>query len=128
MKGPRLFRPNDATDPAFGEALREARRAGVKVVAVEPATSAVLSTHTAGFSGYTYSTQTLINAADDVLAGDVDLNGTVNIQDATLLQRYFAEYTTLTSAQLRAADANKDGKVNIRDVTQIQRINAGFVS
>ena len=81
-----------------------------------------------GFSGYTYSTQTLINAADDVLAGDVDLNGTVNIQDATLLQRYFAEYTTLTSAQLRAADANKDGKVNIRDVTQIQRIKAGFVS
>lgn len=81
-----------------------------------------------GFSGYTYSTQTLINAADDVLAGDVDLNGTVNIQDATLLQRYFAEYTTLTSAQLRSADANKDGKVNIRDVTQIQRINAGFVS
>lgn len=35
MKGPRLFRPNDATDPAFGEALREARRAGVKVVAMD---------------------------------------------------------------------------------------------
>lgn len=35
MKGPRLFRPNDATDPAFGEALREARRAGVKVIAVD---------------------------------------------------------------------------------------------
>ena len=35
MKGPRLFRPNDSTDPAFGEALKEASRAGVKAVAVD---------------------------------------------------------------------------------------------
>lgn len=28
MKGPRLFRPNDGTHPAFGQALREAAAAG----------------------------------------------------------------------------------------------------
>ncbi len=33
MKGPRLFRPNDDTHPAFGQALREAAAAGVGVYA-----------------------------------------------------------------------------------------------
>lgn len=33
MEGPRLFRPNDRTHPAFGEALREAAAAGVQVLA-----------------------------------------------------------------------------------------------
>lgn len=33
MKGPRLFRPNDDTHPAFGQALREASAAGVGVYA-----------------------------------------------------------------------------------------------
>ena len=33
MKGPRLFRPNDGTHPAFGQALREAAAAGVGVYA-----------------------------------------------------------------------------------------------
>lgn len=32
MKGPRAFSPNDGTDPAFGAALREARRAGVTLL------------------------------------------------------------------------------------------------
>ena len=35
MKGPRVFRPNDRTDPAFGRALREAATAGVQVLAVD---------------------------------------------------------------------------------------------
>ena len=33
MEGPRLFRPNDQTHPAFGRALREAAAAGVQVLA-----------------------------------------------------------------------------------------------
>lgn len=35
MKGVRYFIPNDVTHPAFGEALREAARAGVKVAALD---------------------------------------------------------------------------------------------
>lgn len=35
MKGPREFRVNDATDPSFGKALRRAKDAGVKVIAVD---------------------------------------------------------------------------------------------
>lgn len=35
MKGVRLLRPNDRTDPAFGEALRAAAAAGVKLLAMD---------------------------------------------------------------------------------------------
>ena len=35
MAGMTAFSPNDATHPEFGEALREADRAGVRVLAVE---------------------------------------------------------------------------------------------
>jgi sugar diacid utilization regulator len=35
MKGARVFRPNEATHPAFGQALRQARDAGVKLLAMD---------------------------------------------------------------------------------------------
>ncbi len=35
MKGIRAFRPNDHTHPAFGDALREAHAAGVKIIAMD---------------------------------------------------------------------------------------------
>jgi sugar fermentation stimulation protein A len=35
MEGARDFRPNDQTDPDFGQALREASRAGVEVLAYD---------------------------------------------------------------------------------------------
>lgn len=74
-----------------------------------------------GFSGYTYDTKTIIGTSD-FLYGDVNQNGVVEINDATLLQQYLSDYTTLNSVQLRAADANRDGNVNVRDVTAIRRM------
>jgi sugar fermentation stimulation protein A len=35
MKGVRVFRPNEATHPAFGQALRQARDAGVELLAMD---------------------------------------------------------------------------------------------
>ena len=62
------------------------------------------------------------------ILGDVNGDGKVTIDDATLIQRYLAEMTVLTDKQLRLADVNKDGKVNIRDVSQIQRFVAEYIS
>ena len=68
--------------------------------------------------------------------GDVNLDGVVTIEDATLLQMHFAEFLNPNNGPLIdeedptaffCADANADGKLSIRDVTQIQRILAGFV-
>ena len=61
------------------------------------------------------------------LRGDVDGDGEVTIADATLLQRYFAEYAVADRARIvKCGDANCDGKLNIRDVTAIQRYLAGY--
>ena len=68
--------------------------------------------------------------------GDVNMDGKVTIEDATLLQMHFAEFLNPNFCPLIneqdtesffCADANADGKLNIRDVTRIQRILAEFV-
>lgn len=61
------------------------------------------------------------------LMGDLNGDGSVNISDATLLQRYLAEFIELDDAQLAVADVKQDGIVNVKDVTEIQRIAAEFV-
>ena len=65
----------------------------------------------------------IINKPEPLL-GDVDMDGDVDIQDATLLQICLAELTALNDDQFKLADVNQDGFVNVRDVTAIQRIVA----
>lgn len=52
--------------------------------------------------------------------GDVNGDGTISIVDATEVQRYIAELSYFTPAQLKAADMNGDREINITDATQIQ--------
>ena len=59
--------------------------------------------------------------------GDVNLDGKVDVKDATALQRYLAEIASLTDKQLAVADANGDGKINVSDVTAIQRYVAEVI-
>jgi len=71
----------------------------------------------------------------DVLIGDVNGDGKVTIEDATLLQRYLADFKNpdgsvivdvANEKQFAAADADGNGKLNISDVTKIQRIIAEY--
>lgn len=59
--------------------------------------------------------------------GDVNLDGKVNVADATLLQKYCVRTETFNETQLSVSDVNKDGKIDISDATQIQRIVAQLV-
>ena len=72
-----------------------------------------------GFSSYTSSQNTY-----EVLTGDVNNDGIVNIQDATVLQQYLAEFdgVTLNIKKQLAADVKTEGVVDVRDVTAIQRM------
>ena len=58
--------------------------------------------------------------------GDVDLDGTVTILDATAIQRYLANLEELSAEQLKMADTDGDGDVTIIDATYIQRYLAGM--
>ena len=55
----------------------------------------------------------------DILLGDVDGNGIINILDANLAASYYNEVIELTATQQLAADVNHDGIVNILDANLI---------
>lgn len=56
-----------------------------------------------------------------ILLGDANLDGGIDVKDATLVQKYCAELETLGDKNLIAADANEDGEINVKDVTVIQK-------
>ena len=61
---------------------------------------------------------------DEYYPGDVDLDGELTINDATLLQKYLADMVELDPTQLWVSDVYMDDKVNIDDVSYIQKILA----
>ena len=63
---------------------------------------------------------------DQILIGDVDGDGEVNIIDATVIQRALAGIAVPSSCDEKAADVDGDGDMTIVDVTYIQRYLAGM--
>ncbi len=59
--------------------------------------------------------------------GDVNLDGKIDIVDATTIQNICADLGDYSAEQLAAADADNDGKVIISDATYIQEIVAGLI-
>lgn len=55
------------------------------------------------------------------ITNDIDLDNSVTVADATLLQKYVVGIATLTDDQKLLADCNGDGAVDVRDATYIQK-------
>lgn len=68
------------------------------------------------------------NTNTDKVLGDVDLDGDINVKDATLIQLYCAHLNTLTEEQLLNADVDNDNDVNVKDATQIQLFTAHLIA
>lgn len=60
--------------------------------------------------------------------GDVNMDGKINILDATEIQKYKAGLAELKDVQLEVADVNGDSKVDILDATEIQKFKAGLIN
>ncbi len=60
------------------------------------------------------------------LVGDADLSGTVNVKDATTIQKAIASLINLTDEAVLSSDSNEDGTLNIKDATDIQKFIAGM--
>ena len=63
---------------------------------------------------------------DALLLGDADGDGQITIADATMMQKYVADYNMPDAFQIKACDVNGDGSVGIGDVTEIRRFLADF--
>lgn len=61
----------------------------------------------------------------DVLKGDTNGDGIVNVRDVTLLQKYLVDEVSIDQIIIEACDTNEDGTINIRDATYMQRYIAG---
>lgn len=61
------------------------------------------------------------------IIGDVNGDGKISILDATEIQKYLAELSTLNDEQLAVADTNGDGKISILDATEIQKYLAELI-
>ncbi len=59
---------------------------------------------------------------DSVLLGDLNLDGSLSIEDVTLIQKYIGGSYKLDEVQRYAADVNSDGFIDIADVTALQRL------
>ncbi len=62
----------------------------------------------------------------EYILGDVNEDGKIDVNDLTAIQRYLANFETLTNVQLLAADVNGDGIVTIDDATLLQRYLAEY--
>lgn len=62
----------------------------------------------------------------NVLLGDANGDGFVDINDVTAIQRHAAEYIVLTGERFRAADIDGDGVLTISDATILQRFLAEY--
>lgn len=69
--------------------------------------------------------QDTLSTLPNCLQGDVNGDGTVNIVDATEIQKYSVGGASFTDGQLAVADYNNDGFVNIVDSTDIQKFMVG---
>lgn len=56
--------------------------------------------------------------------GDVNLDGAVDVRDATEIQRYLADLVDIDGEILEKADTNYDLNIDVRDATHIQKIIA----
>ena len=61
-----------------------------------------------------------------ILIGDADLNGKVNVSDATVIQMIAAELVEPTAEQKLAADTDGNGIVTVADATLVQMFAADF--
>ncbi len=59
-----------------------------------------------------------------VVYGDVNMDGKINVSDATALLKYLANWGN--SVDLAAADCNGDGKINVSDVTTLLKYLANW--
>lgn len=64
---------------------------------------------------------TVGNVSQEYELGDVNLDGYVNVKDATLIQKYSINLCELNETQVKLADIDGNGTINVIDATCIQK-------
>lgn len=65
--------------------------------------------------------------ASEVLYGDVNDDGVIDVKDAVLVARHVLNLATLSGRGLEAADVDGDGRVDVKDVTLIMQHSLNLI-
>ncbi len=71
--------------------------------------------------------ETVTIPKEDFEFGDVDMDKSVTVMDATLVQRHVAKLDELSCVRQELADVNSDGNITVIDATIIQRFVAKII-
>lgn len=77
--------------------------------------------------GFSLSNVTAVYSEPEYDIGDVNLDGSINIKDATTIQKHLASILVLSEDSLSLADFDFSGSINIKDATAIQKFIAGII-
>lgn len=66
-------------------------------------------------------------AVEEVMKGDVNFDGKVDVKDTRILTKYVCNQKELTEKQKKAADVTADGKVDMKDLRKILRFVCGKI-
>lgn len=78
--------------------------------------------------GYKWGETSFVKGNSYGVLGNTNSDTTINIADATYIQKYLIGKKKLVSVALRNADVNNDGLININDVTLIQKYCVGMTT
>lgn len=84
-------------------------------------TATVTVTGKGNYTGTTTKLFTIAASDDNAKIGDVNGDDSVDVLDATMIQKFAVDRTTLANEQKELADVNNDGVVDILDATEIQK-------
>jgi hypothetical protein len=70
----------------------------------------------------------LVAKYKDLILGDVNDDGVVDVLDAAAIQKYAVGKSTMTPEQLYNADVNNDGNVDVLDAAEIQKYSVGKIT
>ena len=64
----------------------------------------------------------------EIKRGDVSKDGTINVLDASMIQKYASDKANFTLNQIATGDINYDGNTDVLDAAIIQKYAAGKLS
>lgn len=118
-------KPAEPTEPVMPTQSGTASSAGETSVS-QTASAEITATATVTVTASADVTETTTGVAE-YMYGDADLNGKINVKDATTIQKFAAKMLTLNEAAKIQADVTGDMKVNVKDATSIQKYIAKLI-
>ncbi len=82
-----------------------------------------------GNSSYVFPQEKLSSVSTNkvVMYGDVNFDGRINVNDATLIQKYAADLVNFNAEQMVAADVDGDGCISVNDANLINKFSMGLI-